>query len=147
MLFKTKSFDELNTYELYSILQIRNEVFILEQNCFYQDLDNKDLQAIHLMGFQDDTLVAYCRLLPEGVSYDKLCSIGRVLTKSTVRGTDKGKQLMLKAIEVCRDKFSSDIRISAQSYLHKFYSDLGFAQVTEEYLEDGIPHFGMLYKW
>jgi ElaA protein len=146
LIFKSKPFAELNTHELYAIIQLRLEVFVMEQNCFYQDCDSKDLKAIHLMGFKEEVLVAYCRILPEWVSYKDNCSIGRVLTKSTIRGQSYGKVLMQHAIECCRKAFNSGIRISAQAYLEKFYCDLGFVKITEVYLEDGIEHVGMVHN-
>lgn len=144
ILFKQKQFDELNTYELYAIIQLRLEVFVIEQECDYQDCDGKDIQAIHLIGYESDQMVAYCRILPNKISYDGYCSIGRVLTKGSVRGKSYGRKLMDKAIEICEQEFELPIKISAQKYLEKFYSDLDFVTVSDIYFEDEIPHIAMI---
>ncbi|MBK7763897.1 MAG: GNAT family N-acetyltransferase [Bacteroidetes bacterium] len=141
-----KHFNELTTIELYRILQLRLEVFSLEQNCMYQDCDDRDLLCYHLLFWQDDVLVAYSRLLPKGVAYENYCSIGRVLTKKTVRGTLLGKQLVQKSIQLCNELFNEPIKIGAQSYLEKFYSDFGFVSINHHYLEDDIPHMSMVLK-
>jgi ElaA protein len=146
ILFKCKHFDELSTRELYAILQARQEVFSIEQQCMYQDCDDRDQFAYHLLGMWDNQLVAYSRLLPKGVSYPEYCSIGRVLTKSIVRNCGAGKQLIRKSIDLCRDIFAEDIKIGAQSYLEKFYSDFGFEPTGHHYLEDDIPHMSMILK-
>jgi ElaA protein len=146
IVFKNKRFDELTTTELYKIIKIRFEVFICEQTCFYQDLDDKDFESIHLMGYENNELVAYARLLPKGVSYENYCAIGRVLTKETARRKGYGIELMNRAIEICKQEFGGDIKISAQQYLEKFYSDFGFKTGTEMYFEDQIPHVGMVLK-
>lgn len=139
-----KSFNELSPVELYKILRLRNEVFVVEQNCPYQDADNKDLQCYHLMLFKKDELMAYARLVPQGLSFPQM-SIGRVVTSPKVRGTGTGRILMDIAIEYCRKLFGvGSIKIGAQAYLIKFYNSLGFKQVSEVYDEDGIPHIDML---
>lgn len=144
--FICKHFDELNTKELYSILKLRQEVFTLEQQCAYQDCDDRDFSSYHLLGYNDHELVAYSRLLPKGVSYDDYCSIGRVLTKSTVRGKNVGKELVSLSIDLCKQLFNQPIKIGAQSYLEKFYSDFGFKSTGHFYLEDEIPHMSMILK-
>jgi ElaA protein len=117
MIWTLKPFNELTVKELYNILQLRNEVFIVEQNCPYQDLDNKDLRAWHLMGMQDGNLLAYCRLLAPGISYSE-SSIGRIVSSPSVRKTGIGKKLMLESIDQIRNLFQTDtIRIGAQLYL------------------------------
>ena len=139
-----KHFNELTSVELYEILQIRAEVFVVEQNCVYQDLDNKDKGAYHVFLHEDGKVKAYLRVLAAGVSYED-ASIGRVLTIQ--RGTGLGKQLLLEGIKVAKEKFNADkIRISAQSYAKGFYEQVGFKQVSEEYLEDGIWHMEMLLE-
>jgi len=143
-LFKCKSFDELSTRELYAILQLRMEVFTIEQQCAYQDCDDRDQLAFHLLGMQDNQLVAYSRLLPKGVSYPEYCSIGRVLTKSTVRGQGVGKRLVSKSIDLCKELFNEPIKIGAQSYLESFYQSFGFQSTQHHYLEDEIPHLSMI---
>ena len=141
-----KRFDELTLDELYNILQLRNEVFIVEQNCVYNDTDGKDRSAWHLMAIEDDKLVAYTRILPPGVSYHDP-SIGRVVTSSSKRRSGLGKELMKRSIEACEKLFGkTSITLSAQVYLQSFYESLGFIVVGEEYLEDGIPHIKMLRK-
>lgn len=142
-----KHFTQLTTLELYQLLQLRMEVFIMEQDCHYMDCDDKDLSAYHLLYYDQETLVAYCRILPEGISYSGYSSIGRVATKSTHRRLSLGKQLMVEAIEKCKEHFPFPIKISAQSYLEEFYTKLGFKVTGEEYLEDDIPHKGMILKW
>lgn len=145
--FICKHFDELNTKELYAILKIRMEVFAIEQQCAYQDCDERDFESYHLMGFKNHELVAYSRLLPKGVSYDEYCSIGRVLTKATVRKEGIGIELMKRSIELCKELFHENIKIGAQSYLEKFYAGFGFISTGHFYLEDEIPHMSMTLKY
>lgn len=138
-----KNFDELNSEELYSLLRLRSEVFVVEQNCIFLDMDNKDQQCYHLLGWRDNELVAYTRLVPPGISYG-YPSIGRVVTSPTVRKGGLGRSLMEKSIEVCNELFGKlPIRIGAQLYLKKFYESLGFEQSSEIYDEDGIDHIEM----
>jgi len=140
----TKSFDQLNTMELYKLLQLRSEVFVVEQDCVYQDIDDKDEQALHILGFKDNSLVAYTRVFKPG-DYFNESSIGRVVVKHNERNHSYGYDIMKASIGVIKNKFeTSDIRISAQTYLTNFYNNLGFKKVGEEYLEDGIPHINML---
>lgn len=144
--FITKTFNELTNTELYQLLQLRNEVFIVEQTCPYPDMDDKDYKALHVLGMENDRMVAYTRLLPLGISY-KEASIGRVVTSQAVRRFGYGKQLMDYSIAETKKRFdTNEIVISAQSYLEKFYSDLGFVSEGETYLEDDIPHIKMRYK-
>ncbi len=140
-----KKFDELSPYELYAILQLRNEVFVVEQNCPYQDADNKDLNSWHLMGWLDDKLVAYTRILPQGVAYPEEPSIGRVVTSPSTRGGGIGRKLMEKSMDELYKLFgATPIKIGAQLYLLKFYTSLGFQQTSEIYLEDNIEHVEMV---
>ena len=140
-----KKFAELTPVELYRILQLRNEVFVVEQNCPYQDADNKDLAAHHFMGWDGDTLVAYTRLIPPGISYDE-ASIGRVVSSPKYRGTGAGRALMELSIQNTLIIFNCNtIKIGAQLYLHQFYTSLGFMQCSDEYLEDNIPHIEMIF--
>ena len=138
-------FSELTTEELYQILQLREAVFVLEQRCFYQDIDGKDSYAWHLMAVDDGgELVAYLRVVAPGVKYAEP-SIGRVITKERYRGRGIGKLLLQKGIEQTRGQFhGADIRISAQLHLSGLYRRVGFECVGEQYLEDGIPHIEML---
>jgi len=138
-----KEFDELTAAELYAIIQLRNEVFVIEQNCIYQDADNKDQPSMHLCGWTHGTLVAYTRIIPPGISYAE-ASIGRVVTSPAHRGTGAGRQLMQESIRLTMSRFNcSRIKIGAQVHLTKFYQSLGFIQSSEQYLEDGIPHIEM----
>ena len=140
-----KKFDELTAHELYSILQLRNEVFVMEQNCVYQDADNKDQASYHFNGWKNDKLIAYTRLLPKGVAYSDHVSIGRVVTSPAERGNGIGKELIQRSIEQLNNLFESvPIKIGAQLYLKKFYSELGFQQTSDIYLEDGIEHIEMI---
>ena len=142
-----KLFDELTAKELYQIIQLRNEVFVIEQDCIYQDADGKDLKCGHLWATIGEEVVAYSRIVPKGVSYENEPSIGRVVSSGKFRGLGLGKHLIANSIEVIENRlFTSSIRISAQLYLKAFYESFGFEQVSEEYLEDDIPHIEMLRK-
>jgi len=140
-----KHFGELTIHELYALLQLRAKVFAVEQDCVYQDLDDKDQKAVHVMGHtEDDQLVAYSRLLPQGISYDDM-SIGRVVTDTSFRSYGIGKELMDVSINACYKCFGQGpIRISAQLYLKTFYEGYSFVAVTEPYIEDHILHIEML---
>ena len=139
-----KPFTRLSADELYAILQLRNAVFVVEQNCVFQDADNKDQPSFHLMGWQDAALVAYTRLVPPGIAYDE-ASIGRVVTAITARGSGTGRMLMQRSIDECRKLFGEGvIRIGAQLYLKEFYTSLGFIPTGGIYPEDGIDHIQML---
>ncbi len=139
-----KSFNELSTLELYQVLALRSEVFVVEQDCAYQDVDGRDQEALHLLGYDENKLVAYARIFPPGSYMDKPC-VGRVVVKDTHRGRALGIQLMKVAIETVDHKYKmTEIALSAQTYLTKFYTDLGFHPEGEEYLEDGIPHILMV---
>ena len=144
--FSCLSFDQLRPAELYEILALRQEVFVVEQNCPYLDCDGKDLQSWHLMG-RDETgkLICYTRLLPEGLSYQGYTSIGRVVSSPQARGTGAGKILMERSIDMCYHLFGRQpIKIGAQTYLLKFYESFGFQSTGEAYIEDGIPHTKMI---
>jgi ElaA protein len=144
--FSCLPFDELTPRELYALLALRQEVFVVEQNCPYLDADGKDLNAWHLLGRNGDgKLVCYTRLLPQNEVYEGYSSIGRVVSSPAARGLGFGRLLMEKSIDLCRHLFrGAPIKIGAQSYLLKFYEDLGFRSTGEEYLEDGIPHTKMV---
>lgn len=144
VLWKIKRFEELSALEVYEILRMRTEVFIVEQNCNYQDKDNFDQEAVHLWAEHNGEVVAYCRLFDKGVKYAE-SSIGRVLTNKKFRGKNLGRQLVAYALETIENRFgTSEIRISAQDYLLKFYSEFGFEDTGKKYLEDDIPHTEML---
>jgi len=143
MNFQTKTFKELTTTELYQILQLRSEVFVVEQNCVYQDIDFKDQKSLHVLGYKNDEIVAYTRIF-KGGDYFENASIGRVVVAIEERKFGYGHQLMKYSIEVVHQKLNTrEITISAQLYLKKFYETHGFSQVGEGYLEDGIPHIRM----
>ncbi len=140
-----KSFSELNIQELYQILRLRSEVFVVEQDCVYQDMDNKDQKAIHLFYKEKNRTIAYTRIFKQGDYYDNP-SIGRVVVKEKNRGKELGKKIMLSSIDFIKKNLQGkQIELSAQKYLDKFYRDLGFYVKGEEYLEDGIPHQRMFY--
>ncbi|WP_458404785.1 GNAT family N-acetyltransferase [Methanobrevibacter sp.] len=140
-----KKFNQLTPDELYEIIKLRVEIFIVEQNCPYQDLDDKDLVSYHLFLKDNDEIIAVLRIIPEYVSYDEM-SIGRVVVKKTHRGRGIAKSMMKKAMEfIVNDLGKNSIRLSGQAYLTDFYQELGFKKVSDEYLEDGIKHFQFLY--
>jgi ElaA protein len=141
-----KQFIDLSTEELYDILQLRSEIFVVEQNCVYNDLDGFDKDAVHLFLKKEENVIAYARILKPGTRFADY-SIGRVVVKESERGKDFGIQLMEAAKNyVINELGASKIKISAQSYLQHFYENLGFRIVTEMYPEDGIPHYGMMFE-
>jgi len=141
--WQIKRFNELSLHELYSVLQLRSEVFVVEQNCVYQDIDSKDEKAIHLLGELNGVLVAYARMFQPN-DYFEQASIGRVIIKISHRELKLGHELMYHAINAIKEKFkTTQITISAQVYLKKFYQSHGFVQTSEMYLEDDIPHIQM----
>lgn len=150
MIWIEKTFEELTTAELYSLLHLRAEVFVVEQQCPYQDVDYADQHAVHIMGYDEQQqLAAYARVFAPGIrsrgmQYDK-ASIGRVITSKAHRGKGAGKELMQRAIAAVETRFGRQpIKISAQQYLKKFYESLGFLQTSDTYLEDNIPHIEMI---
>lgn len=146
MEIKIKKFNELTTEELYKILRVRNEVFVVGQTCIYQDCDNKDYSSYHFYVEEGNEVVGYLRIVNKGISYEEM-SIGRVLVKETHRNKGLSRKIMLEAIKFIEEKLNStEIRLSAQVYIKGFYESLGFKQVSEEYLEDDLPHVEMLYK-
>jgi len=144
MEYFVKKFSELTTTELYKILQLRSEVFVVEQGCVYQDLDFKDQKSLHILGVKDNSIVAYTRIFKPGDYFDN-ASIGRVVVASLERKNNYGHDVMKASIQAIKDYFKVDkITISAQVYLKKFYESHQFKQVGVSYLEDGIPHIEML---
>uniref|UniRef100_UPI00404A4A13 GNAT family N-acetyltransferase n=1 Tax=Gelidibacter sp. TaxID=2018083 RepID=UPI00404A4A13 len=140
----TKTFQQLTTDELYAILQLRSEVFVVEQNCVYQDIDGKDQKALHVLGFKNNVLVAYTRLFKPN-DYFENASIGRVVVSQNERQHKYGYEIMKASIEAILNYFNEmTIKISAQEYLVKFYTNLGFKTIGSSYLEDGIPHVAMI---
>jgi ElaA protein len=145
MTWKTVAFNELTLEELYQMMIVRQEVFVVEQNCPYLDADDKDQKCFHVLGYENNDLIAYARLVPKGVSYENSVSIGRILTTEKGRGKGVGKGLVQFSIDETKRLFNAtEITISAQCYLIKFYESFGFKIVGEEYLEDDIPHIKML---
>ncbi|MDH5889506.1 GNAT family N-acetyltransferase [Vibrio splendidus] len=141
-------FSELSTQQLYQLLKLRVDVFVVEQNCPYPELDGKDTLAgvEHLLGYADAELVACARLLPPGTSYDNT-SIGRVATKQSARGDGLGHQLIKEALTRCETLWpSTTIDIGAQQHLENFYANHGFETISEMYLEDDIPHVDMRFE-
>jgi ElaA protein len=139
----TKKFDALSVVELYQILRLRSEIFVVEQNCVYQDLDNKDQKALHLFGEFEGKIIAYSRLFKAGDYFD-CSSIGRVVVAANYRDKKFGHDLIKQGIAEIRNHFNEEnITISAQLYLKKFYETHGFIQTSEMYLEDDIPHIEM----
>ncbi len=139
-----KFFDVLTPAELYAIVKLRNEVFVVEQKCIFQDADDKDQKCFHLMGKVSRQLAAYCRLVPAGISY-KNVSIGRIVTSPAYRSSGVGKALLSAAIKQCNALFGEQaIKIGAQLYLKNFYQGFGFKQTSDIYDEDGIPHIEMV---
>lgn len=142
--WQCKSFNELTNQELYKILQLRIEVFAVEQNVVYQDCDNKDFDSYHFTGTDNKLLVAYSRIIPPGISYNQAASIGRVVTSPGVRGQSVGKQLFQKSLEQLYLLFGQvPVIISAQAYLIKFYENFSFVPEGDIYIEDSIPHISM----
>lgn len=144
--FYPKEFDQLTKNELYEILRLRAEVFIVEQNCIYQDIDNKDQKAIHILGLKNNKLIAYARIFKAG-DYFKNASIGRILVAKNERKHQYGFQLVETAIMAINMHFRTHkIAISAQEHLIGFYNNLGFIPIGDNYLEDGIPHVKMIRR-
>lgn len=145
-IWAVKSFDELSTAELYKIIKARIQVFVVEQNCPYEDLDDYDEKALHLWAEKEGNIIAYCRIFDRGIKYPE-ASIGRVLSALSARRTGVGKQLIRYALQIIETRYhSTSVRISAQDYLLRFYSEFGFQDTGKKYLEDNIPHTEMLRK-
>ena len=141
-----KKFEELKVQELYAILKLRSEVFVVEQNCVYQDLDGKDDKALHIIGTKDNEIIAYTRIFRPH-DYVKVASIGRVVIQKDQRKYGYGKIIMKESIKAVEKYFNeTTIHVSAQLYLERFYDELGFEQIGDGYLEDGIPHIGMIRR-
>jgi ElaA protein len=143
---QVKTFSEISTTELYAILQLRSEVFVVEQDCVYQDIDYKDQKAIHILGYKNEKLIAYTRIFKPG-DYFNDASIGRVVVAENQRKFGYGFIIMQHSIKAVKEYFNeTTIKISAQKYLKNFYESLDFEQIGEEYLEDNIPHIPMIKK-
>jgi ElaA protein len=138
------SFEQLTTKQLYTILGLRSQVFVVEQDCVYQDIDGADPQALHVCGWDGEQLVAYARLFAPGVKFAE-AALGRVISNPACRGSGAGRQLLQQCLSYLSQHYGNQaVRISAQSYLCAFYQSFGFAVVSDEYLEDDIPHLEML---
>ena len=141
--WRFKKFIELTVYELYEMLRLRSEVFVVEQNCVFLDQDNVDQQCFHLLGYDENKLIAYARIVPPGIVYNE-ASIGRIVTSSLVRKEGAGRELMKQSVERLYILYGKvTIKIGAQFYLKKFYESFGFTQIGNIYLEDGIEHIYM----
>lgn len=139
-----KLFDELTTYELHDILRLRSEVFVVEQDCVYQDIDGKDIKAIHIIGKKEGQIVAYTRCFAPSIYFEE-ASIGRVIVKEDHRKHGYGHVIMKASKQAIKEKYETNsIKLSAQTYLIRFYKSHGFEISGEEYLEDGIPHIAMI---
>ena len=146
--WQIKAFSELDSVTLYRLLKLRVDIFVVEQACPYPELDNKDLaaEALHLLGYREQELVAYARILPPGLSYPQ-ASIGRVAVAQVARGGGLARELMARAIAAAQQAWpQAGIQIGAQQYLQRFYQSMGFETVSEVYLEDGIPHLDMVFS-
>lgn len=144
----TASFSELSGEQVYDLLKLRSDVFVVEQNCVYADMDDVDKhsQVIHLCGHENNTLLAYARVIPPGITYD-VCSIGRVVTHFDYRDKKLGHQLIQRSLKLCAETWPNQpIKIGAQAHLTKFYEKHGFQVYSEVYLEDGIPHVDMIIE-
>ncbi|TRO67390.1 GNAT family N-acetyltransferase [Christiangramia sabulilitoris] len=141
---EVKKFSDLKLTELYDILQLRSEVFVVEQDCVYQDIDGKDDKALHIIGFKNGNIVAYTRCFEPGYYFDQ-ASIGRVVVKESERRYGYGHEIMKASDKAIRQNYqTSNIKLSAQQYLIKFYQAHGYVTTGEGYLEDGIPHIAMI---
>lgn len=139
-----KGFEMLDVHQLYELLQLRSEVFVVEQECVYQDLDGKDGEAIHILGYKEGEIIAYTRVFSPGAYFPE-ASIGRVVVKQSFRGKQYGHDILQASIEYIEQTYgSTSIRLSAQQYLVDFYKSHGFTATGKGYLEDGIPHIAML---
>lgn len=139
-----KTFNELSLDELYYLLQLRSEVFVVEQDCVYQDIDGKDQKALHIIGKKEGSIIAYTRIFKPG-DYFKEASIGRVVVSTNQRYLKYGHQIMIASVNAVEDAYQTkEIKISAQKYLEKFYNNIGFKTIGDSYLEDGIPHLAMV---
>ena len=139
-----KTFEEFSLNELYQVLQLRSEVFVVEQDCIYQDIDGKDQKALHILGYKDDVLVAYTRCFDKGIYFEE-AAIGRVIVKKNYRRFGYGHEIIEASIKAIQERFKTNkIKLSAQRYLIDFYESHGFKSIGEGYLEDGIPHIAMI---
>ncbi len=140
-----KNFSELTAQEIYDVLKLRQDVFIIEQNCIYSDIDGTDSEAIHVLFYEKDILAAYSRIFAPGIKFEKSSAIGRIIVASAFRGSVFGKELIKTSIATCQELFPQvEIRIEAQAKLQSYYQKYGFEPVSEVYEVDGIPHLQMV---
>lgn len=145
-MIKIKKFDELTLNELYDILNLRAEIFVVDQNCPYNDVDGKDKNSVHFMIWENDKLEGYIRVIKPGISYDSV-SIGRVIVRKSARHKGYAKKLLISGIEFITNEWNENkIEISAQTYLENFYKSLNFKTTSDVYLEDEIPHVHMIFE-
>ncbi|MEO0727571.1 MAG: GNAT family N-acetyltransferase [Bacteroidota bacterium] len=146
--YQCLSFAELSKDQLYELLALRQEVFVVEQHCPYLDADGQDQIALHVLGYTDNEhLATYTRLLPKGVSYQKYAAIGRVITAAFARGKKLGRPLIQISLQKLWEHWGQvPVKLSAQAHLQSYYRSVGFAPVGDVYMEDGIPHIGMVYR-
>ncbi|TVR19252.1 MAG: GNAT family N-acetyltransferase [Balneolaceae bacterium] len=137
-----KEFNSLTASEVYKILKLRQDIFIIEQDCIYDDIDNLDQHSEHLMLSDGETLIAYLRIVPPGKKFENY-SIGRVIVKKRYRGKNLGRQIMKKSLSILKDRNAEIVKIEAQEYLLDFYRSLGFNAISDSYAVDGIPHIEM----
>lgn len=135
-------FNQFEAIDLYRVLKLRQDIFIIEQDCIYDDIDTLDLVSRHLLLYDNETLVAYCRIVPGGVKFDTP-SIGRVIVNPNYRSLGKGKELMKKVLELLSEENVSKVAIEAQVYLERFYQSFGFLKRSDPYDVDGINHILM----
>ena len=144
MEIKVKAFEELELWELYELLRLRSEVFVVEQDCVYQDIDGKDQKALHVLGYEGESIVAYTRIFPPSFYFEE-AAIGRVVVKEETRKKKYGHDILDASKKAVQEHFNtSRIKLSAQTYLIRFYESHGFSTTGEGYLEDGIPHIAMV---
>lgn len=142
--YTLSSFSELSTAQLYEILRLRSEVFVVEQDCVYQDMDGLDQSSLHLCEWDEHKLLAYTRLLAPGVDFEDAAAIGRIITRPSVRRKGHGRPIIQASIAECKRRWpEAPIKIHAQTYLLEFYGEFGFKPYGEEFLEDGLPHHFM----
>lgn len=146
MKWSLKKFSELTNHEIYKILKLRNEIFIVEQSCPYMDCDGKDEESYHLFAEDGEDIIAYLRIIKKGIIYDDV-AIGRVCVNKKYRKNNLGREMLLRAISFIENELKEKkIKIQAQSYLYDFYKSLGFNEISDTYLEDGISHIDMIYN-
>lgn len=142
-----KKFTELTSFEVFELLKLRQDVFIIEQDCIYPDIDGFDDKALHLMIFEEEKLIAYSRIFEPGIKFDNSCSVGRIVVSSNSRGSTVGKLLIHKSISYCKQLFpNAPVRIEAQSALENYYKQFGFMTEESSYMVDGINHIKMVLK-